>query len=256
MLNISQVQGVIFDLDDTLLDNGPVGKPTEWLHARSRLAAVYEVAERHNLPDLKTLTPEENVQAFATAPVHSLAGAVWNILTMKGLATGDTIDPANPLLLEIVTRKNELHDAILRQHGREVPGASAFIRSLAAHGLADKMALATSAVLRDVDIFLEKYKLVDLFPPERIISIERMVRPKPDPDLFDQAFRSLGLPEASRSQVVAFEDDLRGIASAKAAGLYVCAITTRLSRDDPSLLAAKPELIADSYQEFSQLLGL
>lgn len=46
----------------------------------------------------------------------------------------------------------------------------------------------------------------------------------------------------------------RGVMSAKNAGLFVCAITTRFKKDDPRLIAAKPDLIIDSYEEALELL--
>lgn len=257
MLTFEQVQGAIFDLDDTLLDNGPVDRPGEWLHARSRLAAIHEVAETHDIPVLHTVTPEESSTAFVTASEHSLPGAIWNVFFMKGIVSSSLVDRTHPLyglVDEIVVRKNELHETILRQYGVEVPGASDFVKSLAVNGLANHLALATNAIRRDIDIFLSMYGLSQYFPDERVISAEKVTRPKPDPEAFNLAFRALELPNSARRNVWAFEDNPRGMLSAKGAGLYVCAITTRLGRDDPGLLAAKPDLVADSFAEFRELL--
>lgn len=259
MLQLLQIKGVIFDLDDTLLDNGPAGKPAEWLHSRSRLAAAHAVGKEHNIKALQDLTPEANASMFLTAKVHSLPGASWNILYTQGLVESEDIDvnsPMYPLLLELVARHHELHEAILRKYGREVPGASAFVKYLASHGFRDKLALATSSFRQDIDIFLEKYELGNCFPEERIISYEKVTRPKPDPECFDLAFRSLGLSDDQRRQVLAFEDNPRGLLSAKAAGLYTCALTTRYGRDAPELHATKPDMIADSFAEYRALLGI
>jgi beta-phosphoglucomutase-like phosphatase (HAD superfamily) len=59
-----------------------------------------------------------------------------------------------------------------------------------------------------------------------------------------------------RRYVVAFEDDPRGIMSAKAAGLYTCAITTCYSRQLLAELEVPPDLIADSFAQFATLLGM
>jgi beta-phosphoglucomutase-like phosphatase (HAD superfamily) len=260
MIHIGQVQGAIFDMDDTLLDNGPVDKPQEWLHARSRLAAVYEIAEKYDIVALRGVTLDENARAFVTAKVHSLQGGIWNIFYMRGLVDSDEIDTTNPyypLIQEIAARKNELHADILREFGAEIPGSSDFVRTLAMHdGLRDHIAMATSAVRRDIDMYLSMTGLAEYFPDDRVISDEKVSRPKPDPECFELAFRSLNLPDSARRSVLAFEDNPRGMLSAKQAGLYVCAITTRLKRDDPALLAAEPDVIADSYAEFSQLLNM
>jgi|GEM_PF-446431 len=259
MLQFNEMRGAIFDLDDTLLDNGPLDKPELWLHSRSRLAAVHEVAGDRGIEALSTLTETENGRAFVSASVHSLEGAVWNILFMKGLVESNEIDTSHPnfaLVAEIAKKKNELHEVIIREHGSEVPGASEFIKRLAAHGLADRMALATNAIRRDVNIFLDKYQLHSYFPPERIISYEQVTRPKPDPQCFELAFQTLGLPDDARPFVAGFEDNPRGIRSVKGAGLFSCVITTRLAATAPALLEAKPDLIADSYQEFARALAV
>ncbi|HEX8227043.1 MAG TPA: HAD family phosphatase [Candidatus Saccharimonadales bacterium] len=254
MLKSSEMQGAIFDVDDTLLDNGGGTDLTLSLHARSRLAAVYEAAEQYDLPTLRALTPEQNVQGFMTAKVHSLPGAVWNILHMTGTVDSEDIDPSNKLFQQIVARKNELHEAVIREFGVEIPGATDFVRSLAEADLADRLAIGSSAIRRDIDIFLEKYDLTELFPESHIISLEKITRPKPDPETFQLAFASLGLPESARRFVPVFEDDPRGMLAAKRAGHYLCAITTKFSRDDPLVLAAEPDVIFDTYDELRSLM--
>lgn len=260
MIHVSEVRGAIFDFDDTLLNNGPVDQPELWLHSRSRLAAVHDIAKTHGIRELISLTPEQNGRAFITASSHSLSGAIWNLFYMQELVSDPEIDETSewfPLISEIAKRKNELHEEILREFGVEVPGAARFVRSLrATYGLYGRMALATAAIRRDIDIFLEKYNLESCFPSENIISHEKITRPKPDPESFELAFQTLGLPDSARRHVLAFEDNPRGVASAKAVGLHVCAITTRVRADDSQLLAAKPDLIADSYDEFAKLLGV
>ena len=257
--NFKQIKGVIFDFDDTMIDNGPLDNPSEWLHARSRLRAVHEIAKEHGLSTLLSLTVEENNLAFTTAKVHSIQGAVWNIFFMKGLVDTDDIDTSHalyPIIEEIAGRKNILHEPLLRKYGVEVPGVSDFIKNLGENGLSKTLAIATTALGSEVKIFIEKYGLSYLFPPDRIISAEKLTRPKPDPESYNLAFRSLELPESDRRYVVAFEDNPRGIRSAKSAGLYVCAITTRTDRDNPALIASGPDLIAGSYSEFEKLLNV
>jgi HAD superfamily hydrolase (TIGR01509 family) len=255
MIPISKVTGAIFDVDDTLLDNKP-GVLGKGLHERSRLAAFRTVGQLHNLPALANISLQDNLDSFRTAPTHSLPGAVWNHLWKSGLVDSEVVNSDHPLLQEIVAKKNELHAVILREEGEAVPGAVAFVRRLASHGLGDKMAIASSAIRRDIHIFLDKMELRTLFPEERIMSLESATHTKPHPELFDLAFASLGLPESARATTLAFEDDPRGVMSAKAAGLYACAITTRYTRTELESLEVAPDVVADSYQEFAELLGL
>jgi beta-phosphoglucomutase-like phosphatase (HAD superfamily) len=199
---------------------------------------------------------QQNLDAFLTAPVHTIDSAAWNLLMMIGLADSEVINPDDPLLQEIVALKNSLHQDILRKYGAEVPGAVNFVRALGRKGLGNKLAIASSAVKQDVDIFLEMTGLGEFFPEERLYTKESITHAKPNPEVFNLAFDSLGLPEHEKGNVCAFEDDPRGIMAAKAAGLFTCAITTRFSRETLAALAVPPDLIADSYQEFAEHFDL
>jgi len=249
-----EVKGAIFDVDDTLLDNKP-GIPGQGLHERSRLAAVHTVGKEHGIPALEELTAQQNLDAFLNAPVHTLEAAVWNILVMTGIADSEVVNPEDQVFKEIVALKNELHKDILREFGAEVPGAVNFVRSLGQGNLRDKLAIASTAVRQDVDMFLSMTGLDDLFPSARIKTKESITHPKPNPEVFNLAFMSLGLEDKDKRRVCAFEDDPRGIMAAKAAGLYVCAITTRFDRKSLGELEVAPDLIADSYKEFAGHFG-
>lgn len=243
-------QGAIFDVDDTLLDNKP-GNPGYGLHEKARLAAVREAGERHGIDSLKSLSVEDNLEAFMSAPVHTLEAAVWNILLMTGQADSEVISAGNPLLEEIVARKDELYKDILLNEGEEVPGATMFVRSLATSGLEEKLAIASTAIRRDVDLFLDKVELKSLFPDDRIKTKESITHAKPNPEVFNLAFDSLKLPESSRRFVCAFEDDPRGIMAARAAGLFVCAIGTRYKPEYMMSLEIPPHVAFSNFDEFA-----
>lgn len=254
MIELSSVQGAIFDVDETLLDTGVISDPLHALHEQARLQAVHEAGARHDLPRLSAITLQENWDGFMNAPVHSLEGAVWNILFMAGIVTTRAMEPAHPLLREIVDRKDELYETLLRNEGKPVPGAVEFVGWLATQPFGDRLAIASTAIRRDINIFLEKFDLVRFFPVERIIAKDNVARVKPHPEAFDKAFLSLGLPESARGQVLAFEDNPRGVMSAKAAGLYTCCITTAYPKQDLLSLDVPPDLVADSFAEFRSLL--
>lgn len=252
-MKITDVRGVIFDVDDTLLNNFPPEFPFG-LHEHTRLRVAHEIGRRHNIAALRTFTDEDSLRAFTEAPEHSLHGALWQTLIMTKLASGN-IQRDHPLVTEMMILKEELHEEVLRQHGHEVPGASAFIEELATnHGLADRLAVASTANPRDIKLFFEKYDLHRFFPAHRIISREQFTHAKPHPEPFEIAFKTLGLP--NKTGIVAFEDDPRGVQSAKAAGLYVCAITTRVRREQFEVMDTPPDLIAASYADFRRLLGM
>lgn len=252
LLDQLPVKGALFDLDDTLLDNGK--DPN--LHAYSRLIAVHSVGEEYGIAELTEFPSEQNVLAFRTAREHTLEGGVWNILYMSGLVPSLEIDPSNELLKEIVRRKNELHGDVLRKRGQEIPGAIDFVKFLGKNGLQNHLGIVSGAIRRDVDIFTEKYDIVSLIPDQRIVSRELITLPKPHKQSFDRGFQALGLPDGARRNVLAFEDDPKGIQSAHDAGLFVCAITTRFTKEDLLAAPVAPDLVFDSYPELRKHFSL
>jgi HAD superfamily hydrolase (TIGR01509 family) len=255
MTRYTDFQAIIFDMDDTLLNNHPGGMHGG-LHGQSRLLAAHEVGRRHGHQGLQNLTEQHAAQAIYKSSIHSLPGVVWQMLLMAGEVSTEEIDYNHPLLNEIMQLKEELHEEILRTHGQPFPGAVEFIEALAANGFDGKLAIASTAYRRDILLFMEITGLGRFFPGERIISREQLSHPKPHPDAYNQAFAALGLPESARPHVTTFEDDPQGILSAKDAGLYVCALTSRFSRDGLANLAVPPDLIADDYAEFARLLNV
>jgi beta-phosphoglucomutase-like phosphatase (HAD superfamily) len=246
------IKGAIFDVDETLLDN-QAGVTFGTIHELSRLQAIREIALRYDLPTLLEVTEQENFDSFTNAKYHTRDGAAWKILFDRGIVENEEPDPENKLLKEIRFLKDELHQELLRQHGRPVLNAVEFVTALAnTYGISDKMAIASTAARVDLTIFLNELSPLRVyFPEERVISFEDIPQgfSKPHPEPYHRAFATLGLDEEDRKHVVAFEDDPRGIRSAKDAGLYVCAITTMYKGDDPRLLAAKPDYIMENYAD-------
>jgi beta-phosphoglucomutase-like phosphatase (HAD superfamily) len=249
-----EIKGAIFDVDDTLLDNSPNGV-SGGLHEQSRIVAVKKIGNQYDIPYMANITQQQNIDAFTTAKSHSIEGAVWNIMTHAGLVSGE-VDRNNALLHEVVALKDELHDAVMAAEGIEVTDASWFVKSLSAHGLEGRLAIASSGTRHNIDTFLTK--ITDLAPyfEDRIQSRETVTNFKPDPEGFNSAFVSLQLPDEDRAKTLAFEDDPRGVDAAHAAGLFTCAITTRYSREDFEKMATPPQLIAGSFREFAEILGI
>lgn len=246
-----KITGAVFDVDDTLLDN-QAGVERGTIHELTRLRAIHKVAETHNLPRLAALTEQENIDAFLNASVHSVDGAVWEALYLTKVVDAKELDPGNELLNEIVQLKNSLHVDTLRQLGKEVLDASEFVHLFAdTYKIQGSMAIASTAIRRDIGIFLDE--LTDLrkyFPEERIVAFEDIPHGlgKPHPEAFNRAFATLRLPEAERGDVVAFEDDPRGIVAAKKAGMFVCAIATRFT---PEQLRerSEPDVVIENFRQ-------
>ncbi len=252
-----RIVGAIYDVDDTLLVSQPTENPLSNLHQVARLAALHTIADKYDYcTQLRDVGSQKNFDSFAASPVHTIFGAFHTLLKNRGILAGE-VDPMHPLILELVALKNEEYGKLLPIHGRAIEGAGSFVRDFSKHhSINDFNAIASTAIMRDIKTFLRMTNLGDLFPDNRIIDVGKVAQPKPHPEAFDRAFHSLGLPESARSQVVAFEDDPRGVASARAADLFVCGITTRYPREFLESLDEAPHLIADSYAEFRKHFGL
>ena len=240
-------------MDDTLLDNHLGNEPTMNLHARARLRAVHEVGQEHDLVALTNLSPAANLEAFLTAKEHTLEGGVWNILIGAGLVIGEEVDRTNPYLQQIVKRKEQLHRDLLQNEALPVAGAVEFLE-LFHEAVPNRLSLATGATRWEVDTFLGKFDLSRYFG-ERIISKEDIKQPKPHPQAFELGFQQLGLPDRSRQNVVAFEDDPHGVASAHKAGLFVVCLTTRHTPEKLKTAPTAPDIIVSDYHELSHLLN-
>ena len=162
----------------------------------------------------------------------------------------DEPNPNDDLVIAITNRKNELYKELLASDVQEVPGSTRFVKDIA-RLTGGSVAIGSSALFDDIKLYLNTKGILEYFPDERITSIESVTHAKPNPEVFNKAFKSLGLPESSRARVCVFEDDPRGIIAAKAAGLFACAITTRHTADEFRSSLVPPDFIANSYDEFS-----
>ncbi|MFI9270570.1 HAD-IA family hydrolase [Kitasatospora sp. NPDC052896] len=106
----------------------------------------------------------------------------------------------------------------------EVPGAAAFLASLAGH----PHALVTSADLR---LARTRMAAAGLSMPDLAITAESVGASKPDPEGFLKAAAELGIDPA---ECLVFEDSGAGIAAAHAAGMRVIGIGPRAAAHRPT----------------------
>jgi HAD superfamily hydrolase (TIGR01509 family) len=244
--------GAIFDHDDTLVSNFAPGA-TIGAHEDSRLKAIYEYADRHNLPTLRSLTPEANMQAFIDAKTSTIEAAISEVFRICGITVEIHPELCEDTVNTIAARKTFFHREFI-QTAPEVPGSTDMVISLARNGIT-RLAIASNAVLSEITDYLDIHQLDRYIFRSRIRSLENARRPKPDPDLYNQAFEALELPETARPHTLAFEDDPRGIRAAHDAGLFVCGVTSRLNCSALLELECPPRL-AGNYAELKQQLGL
>lgn len=118
---------------------------------------------------------------------------------------------------ELAARLAELVWNELSAGSPALPGARDLVTKLRERGI--PVAVASNSSRRFVDAALASAGLADLF--ETIVSADDVARAKPAPDLYLRACELLGA-DAGRS--VAFEDSRTGVASARAAGMFVVGV--------------------------------
>lgn len=132
-----------------------------------------------------------------------------------------------------------------------VKGAADFVRMM--HKKSIPQAIASGASLREIEIFLETNELATCFDGKCLFGRGMYANAKPQPDSFEAGFLSLGLEdnEENRTKVVAFEDDPKGVASAKQAGLLVRGVKTRFTEEQFRDFNYVPDFFIETFEDIS-----
>lgn len=180
---------VVFDCDGVLLESEP-----RWTVVETELFRRYG----------RTYGPEHKLQLIGTG----LGGTGTQFETML-----DQPGRAKELLDELI----ELAAKDFARGIGTMPGAVEVVQELRDAGR--PMAVASNSFHRLVDLALSGSELSGAF--DIIVAADDVEHPKPAPDLFLQACERLGVEPRD---AVAIEDSPTGVASAKAAGMYVIGI--------------------------------
>jgi len=186
----SRFDAIVFDNDGLLLD-------TEHAWTRAETALF----ERHG----ETFTPEHKRELIGTSVVESAA----KVERMLGL-------PGRGAAL-----MDELHELVMEELLAGVPprpGALELLAAVRAAGI--PIGLASNSSRAFVERALSVAQLADGHF-DVVLSAEDVARPKPAPDLYVAACAALG---AAPERAAALEDSPPGVASARAAGMFVIAV--------------------------------
>jgi len=178
----SPAGAAIFDLDGTLADTMPV-------HYR----AWQEIAALHHIA-----FPEARFYALGGVPTLKIAAL---LIAEQGLG----LDP--------VTICREKEQAVLRRFD-EIQPIPAVIDIARRHRATGKVAVASGGGRAMVERTLRQLGLFDWFPV--IVAAEDTVRHKPEPDVFLEAARRLGVAPAD---CTVYEDTDLGLEAARRAGM-------------------------------------
>jgi HAD superfamily hydrolase (TIGR01509 family) len=198
-------RAVLFDFDGVILD-------TEWAIYQAWLRTFQ--AHGHDLPlELYTRCIGSDFET-------------WSPKTHLEELTGRAFDWHD---LDL-TRQGEIMSDLSGE--RVMPGILSLIENLQRWKV--RLAVVSSSSHSWVDTWLEKLELIPYF--ETIVCRGDAPRIKPEPDLYLEAVKRLGLPP---EQCLVIEDSLNGAKAARAAGLEVWVVPNRVTAGSDFSIATK-----------------
>ncbi|MFP3986370.1 HAD family phosphatase [Streptomyces sp. E11-3] len=214
---IPRTTAVIFDLDGTLVDSEP-----------NCFEAGRQLLARHGITDF-TWQDHERYIGISTAETLAL----WR--HEYGLTAP---------LEELLADKNNRYLELARTATRAYPQMYAFVELLHADGV--PMAVASGSSRAAIEAILKGTGLDTLLPT--IVSAEEVARGKPEPDIFLEAARRLGVDPAD---CVVLEDAAPGVVAAHGAGMRCVAIPYVAASADDAEFATAELLFKGGQAEFT-----
>jgi HAD superfamily hydrolase (TIGR01509 family) len=210
------IQGVVFDIDGTLLDNMPFHEE-----------AFNTFAVRHGLPAL-TLETRKWMDGKRNRDI-------FPYLLKREMTV--------PEVEVLADEKESLYRELSKGRLTLLAGLDRLLTLLEARGI--PVALATSAPRANVVHTLAELGCTTRLP--LVARSDEVPRGKPFPDVFLEAAR---LMQVSPAQCLAFEDAPAGIIAARAAGMTCVGVTTSYTREILGETDPPPNLIVANYDEY------
>jgi HAD superfamily hydrolase (TIGR01509 family) len=190
------IRGVAFDLEGTLVD-------VERAHHEGHLAAAAEVGVSLTLE--KAI---ERIDCFIGGPDKAVAAGIWKLSNKS-----KSVD-------EIHDRDKYHYERILPELAIEPrPGVVEAIQWIQKSGYA--VAVGSLTARANAEVLLTKSGLDQIFAPEQIVLAEDVQELKPNPDVFLETARRMGIDPTEQ---LVFEDSPGGIEAARSAGSLVVAM--------------------------------
>jgi beta-phosphoglucomutase len=214
MTTSTPMQGVLWDLDGTLVDSGEL----HWWAWRDALGA-----------EGVAITREQFLDSFGQKNDRILR--TW-------------LGPA--VSAERIQRLGDSKESEFRRlaatHGLQaLPGAAEWVERL--HDAGWKQAIASSAPRANVEVMLRALSLDRWF--DAIVSAEDVTHGKPDPEVFLTAAARLGVVPG---QAIVVEDAAAGIEAARRAGIKSIGVTAGAPLDADLSVRSLDELPPDAFE--------
>ncbi len=206
-------EGLIFDLDGTLIDNNAY-----------HIEAWKEFYKKIN----KEFSHEEYMRNIN----GRISKVIFPYLMQRQMKDDE--------IMQMDDEKESLYRELYGAHMQPIKGLVDFLEDLLKDGY--KMAIATSGLPPNIEFMFKKLPLRKYF--SAVVNASHITNGKPHPEIFERAAKEIG---ADPNNCIAFEDSIAGIRSAKAAGMRVVGLTTTHSKED----IAEADLIIADYTEIS-----
>ncbi|MFC5498195.1 HAD family hydrolase [Caenimonas terrae] len=189
---MTTVGALIFDMDGTMVDSMPFHAKS-WSEFTRRHGIAMDVEEV-----LRRTTGRNGVECM-----HELFGRTL----------------AHDEALALVAEKEAIYRELFAPVFAEVRGFRAFARQAAQLGL--KLAVGTAGDRHNIDFVMRRLRMDPA--PLAVVGGDQGLPGKPEPAIFLEAARQLGVPPA---QCLVFEDAPLGIEAARRAGMRAVALCT------------------------------
>ncbi len=209
------IQGFIFDMDGTMVDN-------MMTHHRAWQIKLRELGLDWTIEQVK-------------AEVHGINEQILERLF------GDrfSLEERKQLSFE----KEETYRQVFLKELKEINGLTAFLTAATAQNT--PLSIGTAAPVENVDFVLDNLPLRPFF--KAVIHASMVEKGKPDPEVFEKAAASMGVP---LQNCLIFEDSVVGAEAAKRAGCPVVIVTTTHAQAEFSAFPNVVKFIRD-YTEIT-----
>ena len=208
------IKAVLFDFDGVLVDSAEIN---------------FEAKRRLFLPFGLELSEQEFKELWVSPSSGKKTGIKY-FVKLHGL---------NADVQELREKQKPIFVALYREKAELMPGALSLIKELKAKHL--PIAIVSSNHRYNIDVVLQKFNLQRCF--DAIISAEDCNKWKPHPEPYLKAIKKLGVkPE----NVLALEDSIMGVQSAKKAGCKCIAMPNHFTLDEDF---SKADLVVKSLAE-------
>jgi beta-phosphoglucomutase family hydrolase len=195
---MSKLEAAIFDLNGTIIDDGPY-------HDKAWRAYAKKLGFDVSPEEFKQNMWGKNNEAILT------------YLYKK---------PLDKTFIEKHAEDKEaLYREIYKPFLKEIPGLTKLLNELKKKGI--KLAVATSAPINNLNFALDGLKIRGFF--DVIVDDSQISHSKPHPEVFLKAAEQM---KVKPENCIVFEDSLFGFQSAKAAGIRIVGITTAFSKEE------------------------